>query len=441
MIENKKKRKLDYVYLALLFVVMLVYLLTPFSSTLTTNAESAYSDVLEDLQKDESFNIEDYPVVEEDYSLQVIQIVETTDKELLVYVYQPYGNLRANAIRFSTGINRNLSPEDYTLVYLNSNGTLFKYKVDNFQVLNDIVRYYEVISIYREYIEGVDNPPSSEDQIIVDVAFDVSTRWTACTLDEKVTYQKLKIDTIKIENKRVGQIEYFSGFLAMVGKRCYSHYVAFSTDFLIDDLKEADVSFYSQKIVNDKKQGDAVFNGITLTEYDSAVVLSGLFNSEHEFQRIISVSDFIEENDLKDEVKEELSKMQWVLRFTETESISRPSYTSTGVPFIYSSYTKISEVTVLKLRFETEGKVYNLGVVDNKQTGSGVPDNPPFDFLKWLEEHVVGFLLTLLAVIIFVPLFIAFFPQIMVGLVKVGKWFVKGLWWILTLPYQLFKNE
>lgn len=441
MIENNKKRKLDYIYSALLLFVMLICLFTPFYFTSTTTAESTYSNVLDDLQKDESFNLEDYPVIEDNYSLQIIQIAETTDKELLVYVYQPCGDLRANAIRFSTGINKNLSPEDYTLVYLNSNGTLFKYKVDNFQVLNDIVRYYEVISIYRGYIEGVDNPPLSDDQTIVDVAFDVSTRWTACTLDEKVTYQNLKIDTIKIENKRVGQIEYFSGLLAMAGKRCYSHYVAFSTDFPIDDLKQADVSFYSQKIVNDKKQGDSVFNGITLTEYDSAVVLSGLFNSKHEFQRIISVSDFIKENDLKDEVKEELSKMQWVLRFTETESVCRPTYTSTGVPSIYSSYTKISEVTVLKLRFETEGKIYNLGVVDNKQTGSGEPDNPPFDLLKWLEEHVVGFLLTLLAVIIFVPLFIVFFPQIMVVLAKVGEWLGVGLWKILTLPYQLFKDK
>ena len=60
---------------------------------------------------------------------------------------------------------------------------------------------------------------------------------------------------------------------------------------------------------------------------------------------------------------------------------------------------------------------------------------------NWLKGYIVEFLLILLFVIIIVPLFIAFFPQIMVGLVKVGKWLVKGLWWILTLPYQIFKNR
>ena len=34
---------------------------------------------------------------------------------------------------------------------------------------------------------------------------------------------------------------------------------------------------------------------------------------------------------------------------------------------------------LLRLEFETEGKYYNLGVVDNKQTGDGEPDNEPVE--------------------------------------------------------------
>ena len=34
----------------------------------------------------------------------------------------------------------------------------------------------------------------------------------------------------------------------------------------------------------------------------------------------------------------------------------------------------MSDVTILRLKFETDGVVYNLGVVDNKQTSSVIPD-------------------------------------------------------------------
>ena len=66
-----------------------------------------YTDVLEDLQKDKNFNIEDYPYIElssvlslnndenENNNinlLQVIQISETEDNKLLIYTYQPCKN-------------------------------------------------------------------------------------------------------------------------------------------------------------------------------------------------------------------------------------------------------------------------------------------------------------------------------------------------------------
>ena len=52
-----------------------------FSSTLSggagyASAASAYSSVLEDLQKDSNFNVADYPAGGKDYLLQVIQVAE-----------------------------------------------------------------------------------------------------------------------------------------------------------------------------------------------------------------------------------------------------------------------------------------------------------------------------------------------------------------------------
>ena len=79
--------------------------------------------------------------------------------------------------------------------------------------------------------------------------------------------------------------------------------------------------------------------------------------------------------------------MKWVLRFAETE------YTSSASAYVYvQNGTRISDVTILRLKFETDGVVYNLGVVDNKQTSSTTPDggaNPPT--VHWWEKPFAVF--------------------------------------------------
>ena len=61
--------------------------------------EKTASGVLEDLSKDVSFNTENYLSNAKDYSLSVIQLAESADKELFIYVYQPSGDkVRASSI-------------------------------------------------------------------------------------------------------------------------------------------------------------------------------------------------------------------------------------------------------------------------------------------------------------------------------------------------------
>ena len=52
-------------------------------SNLGAKAEG-YSGVLQDLQKDESFQSGNYPLIENDYSLQLIQVAESSEKELFL---------------------------------------------------------------------------------------------------------------------------------------------------------------------------------------------------------------------------------------------------------------------------------------------------------------------------------------------------------------------
>ena len=65
----------------------------------STEEAKTYSNVLDDLRKDGTFNTENYPIINdssnENYgTLSVIQIAESVDKELFVYVYQPSGEVK-----------------------------------------------------------------------------------------------------------------------------------------------------------------------------------------------------------------------------------------------------------------------------------------------------------------------------------------------------------
>ena len=176
--KTKKKNK----SLFLLIYVLLISCL--FSSIVNILPRKAYAEdivytpVLEDLQKDEKFNAESYPVNEKDNSLNVIQIAESTGGELFVYVYNPSGNRVATEIRMSTSIGDNFSPKDYSLVLLNSEGVFSKYKIRNFRIKEDVVRYYDLISIFRVFDENVDKK-TGNDNTISEIPFAIAQLWTA----------------------------------------------------------------------------------------------------------------------------------------------------------------------------------------------------------------------------------------------------------------------
>ena len=61
-------------------------------SALTVSAaseEKQYSNVLDDLKKDSTFDVATYPDDPEDVSVKLIQIAESEDGQLFLYVYQP----------------------------------------------------------------------------------------------------------------------------------------------------------------------------------------------------------------------------------------------------------------------------------------------------------------------------------------------------------------
>ena len=386
--------------IAVLIVTLCVFL-TGAQSFSAVAAESenekTASGVLEDLSKDASFNAANYPSNAKDYSLSVMQLAESTDKELFVYVYQPSGDkVKASSINISTTINDNISFFNYSLELLNFEGTLFKYKVTGFEVKKDPVRYYAISSIYRPFDTGIGDKKSGNNTIN-EVNYAVNRQYCFGEINGKPYVSCVDIETIVITDKFVGFVRYKDGFKLYVGA-CDSHFVAFNTDKPIDKLLEADVYYTTQEyssswaaLVGEKETFGDKADKYAYLKYTDKVEHAGggWFAGTYKWDRIQTIDDFIKgenreniyhgtvldvkiSSKLTGEALTELKGKKWVLRFAETNYSLSSNYT-TGATF--ESYTLVGDVTILRLKFETDGITYNLGVIDNKQTGSTEPSN------------------------------------------------------------------
>lgn len=410
-----------------------------------------YTGVSEDLQKDESFSESYYPVVADDYSLQTVQIAESSDKELFVYLYQPSGqakDLRAASINISLSPRENVSDfRNYKLTYLNSSGTLYKYLVEGLTVSTAETRYYTITTVLRPFDASIDDE-ADHGNTVDEVEYAVAKEYCFSVMNGKPFCRVLDIDTIEITDKFVGFVRYTNGF-ALYPSSCDSHFVAFSTDRDIDRLLEADVYYEYQDcswsfvtFVGERYTfGERLEDYAYLTyEQKAEHTGSGWFAPTYTWNRIETVDEFIAENDLTqnvysgalidvsvaNQITEEgiaaLKGKQWVLRFLETEYSTWFGSGSNG----YFS-TLVGDVMILRLKFETDGVTYNLGVIDNKQTGSGEPVN---------EEEVViqpsdgcKSFLSILLILVLLILLAPILPYI-----------VKGIIWIISLPFKAIKK-
>ena len=100
------KRRLFAVFAVVLLMCGILF--TGITDVALAEGTTEYSGVTEDLSKDGTFPFEDYPAKDNDYSLEVVQIAESVNGELFVYVYQPAGLVKpmnATSINISTAIN------------------------------------------------------------------------------------------------------------------------------------------------------------------------------------------------------------------------------------------------------------------------------------------------------------------------------------------------
>lgn len=444
---SKAKEKILTMIFAFAIAVCTIFSMVQISN-LGAKAEG-YSGVLQDLQKDESFQAENYPLIENDDSLQLIQIAESTGKELFLYVYQPSGetkNFTASSVNISTTINDEISFLTYKLARIDSDGTLYKYKVQNFTVKTDPTRYYVISSIYRPFDVSVDKEASGGNTV-TEVNFAVDKQYTFGKINGKEYVNCVDIETIEITDKFVGFVRYENGF-NLYASACDSHFVAFNTDKRIDSLLEADVYYTMQKyrwtfinFVGEKETFGEKEDKYAYLKYTDKVEHTGdgLFAGTYKWDRIESIEKFTGSEDktkifksqgddksavtLTDETLNELKGKKWVLRFTETDYIVQSGGT-TGATTANS--TLVGDVTILRLKFATDGITYNLGVIDNKQTGGREPSNEPGGFggsgcVSADGKKLLYAILGLIALIILVPLL----PMV-----------VNGIVFVILLPFK-----
>ena len=430
------------------------------------------SDVLTDLRKDENFDEMDYYMNNYDYSLNVIQIAESSNRELFLYVNRPsglmYDETVAIKVSLSTVWGGGKDFKLYNLKLVSNNGIFDKYLVVDLEVENVVMRYYHINSIYRAFNADLPDeiPSPDDDNTITGVAYGVGQLWTATTVNGTVAYAVDIIEQIAITSNHVGFIRYLdSKFFNYSSSMTDSHYVAFSTDHPIDDLLEAEITYSyeswykyetTQWFVSDQEYVQSYSEGLTKTLKKEEVLEKNNWfplYDDYKYNRIQNINTFIknESEELLDETKTALKDEKWVLRFLETPySHTLNTFTTDSTPsitFIDETWywTKVFDVGILRLKFLYNGDIYDMGVVDNLSKGDEVPDNKnPYDikYPDWLDA-LIDFLVILIILggagilLSFIPGVGAIFGLVFNAILNAIGLVIKAICWAIKLVFKV----
>lgn len=466
------------------------------------SATKQYTDIVTDLSVDPSFDISQYPEKDGDYTIDLFQIAESSDNELYVYCYTPCRTfadsdglevelpLTQISIAMSSDIKQ-LSHSLHGLKEVNRYKTLTKYVVNGIAVdTKPTKRFYDVPMLQRKNKNGEEE------------AEEVGKLWTVENIEGGVKYNETHKQTIKIENPVAGAVRYQKDKVpANWGKDGVdNHFIAFDTDLPIDDLLEADVEYMTVAIGEDV--GAPKDKCILGTEYQAvaavSIILDGnsqafipeafakrLRNYAIENEKYISGNVTVKKNqsytfgtggwfsedkyswnrimhmrDFKTTMQngevcgisgsytvDELQTRKWVLCYRETPYDQQNGWFEQS----YGGYWYDFDIVVLRLKFETNGTVYDLGTVSNKVNQTellqGNKPKDPLDWLysiiEWLQDNWYWIVICIIAIVALIVLS-PFLPIIISGLFAVLKavghcllLLLKGLWWLISAPFRL----
>lgn len=441
--------------ISILFIFLFTltsFITLPYSTVKAEETNVQYTDVMEDLKKDKNFDASLFIDDDFSYILTFITLAEGANSELFVYLSNSSANnkpLIATEIRFSTALDGSIEPRDYSLSLVSESGIFFKYVVDDFTVSKEKFRVYDVVSVYRRFDSSIDVAPTegSFDSVVYSVGKQIAFDDTST--ETKSFCRDLDVVIIRPEQKYVGRVRYQDGAGGLYAAYTDSHFIAFSCDRRIDDLLKAEVSYYSQEHLtyyNWSKEPTSTEDydkiGPLNVSLDATVEDSnnptGFFQHKYTWPQIQTVSEFLKETEIIDVERVDIKDKQWVLRFATTP------YTLNNYQYNYSiRSTSVYEVSILSLTFVYDGDMFNLGVVDNKQTPDQKPDaviKPDADdFLDWVKKilaMIAG--LAVLGLIAFLislgwPVILIVFKALWTGI----KFLFKIILWLILFPFNL----
>ena len=437
-------------------------------TTLQTSVVYATTDstvVMSELKSDPKFDESSYPDNPQDYSLQVIQIGEDEDYELYIYVYQPAHNsidLKGTKISISYGYSVNgsgLTPSLYDLELVSSSGVFDKYHVKGFTPSKDGDRYYNIVSIYREFNSVIDE--SDDEFPTTDIAYSVGQQWYAHDINDTKVYEMNTFNTLEVDTVFNGTITFSNGItwgsLVGLNEKCDAWFYCFNVeDYVVKHIYDADIS-YSRRHVKEEiaylpdylggNQVEYTYSNVlenqTITLYDTDVFTfegTGLFSRSYSWNRIMSSDDFVatvldQGGRLSESVQVTIKESQWVFCYLET-----PRSESDSLDHLNSTYEyeDIYDVGLLRLHFmDTNQKVYDLGVVNSLTDPDNVSDitfEPVKDALEAFFDKFVK-VIGIIVLIILLVVCLNFIGPIS----TLFSYLFKGLIFVVTLPFKLIK--
>lgn len=451
----------------------------------TTTTSPEYSNVLDDLQKDPEFNADEFIFDAEDYSINVLTIAENSLSELIIYVYQPSRVVMPlTATHILMSLKETTDNIDYyNLELLNSNSVFCKYKVLGLTVSSAYKRVYNITSIFRKWDNALDGERDIETNDGDYKAYKVACKYYAEGYGSDVKYDVDTVNVVEILNPYVSYTDYPNGWDLWVNDDTRSHFVAFSTDWDMDHIEEITVHYIARDYKmqaglrhNSLKPGgwetysefnyisyDDVIKNVTDREEGTNNYKGGWRAHRYVWPRIQAVSE------LKNP-SEELANCQWIVRFVDTQY---NSWTEGTYSTYYETGTEITEVSILRLKFISNGITYDLGcvmdvVTNNDQIGGSGDNGAKVDpkpnlwdkFIAWVkkvmakifgvsEDDIPDWLAVIFAVVcvfiivILIIILMPFFPMIGTGIATVLKllftgllYLFKGIFFILSLPFK-----
>lgn len=451
--------KIKYIVIAFLLAVFSWFML--FGSAIYVNTADDYS-ILDDLKKDSTFNIEDYPNVSEDYNLYLIQICETSNKELILYVYNPshYNiDLVAKKVSISYGFSYNgndLNPSIYDLELLGTESVFDKYLVKVFEIPDEAYRYYNIVSLYREFNESIDE--SSEYTKLTYISCGIGQQWCCYYYNDSLIYEMNTFNSVDVKSNLIGELAFNSGlkfknFFGSFDKGIF-FYVAFDIEnFDVKYLYDADISYdlmyYEESWIP--------FVGTDIDEYNKGNIKSylssedeisykgnGLLAREYSWNKILSSEEFLnalidDKTSVDDEYLNIIKDSDYVFTFAVTES-TFTSYDSGS----YKTYYSCDNIGILRLHFlDVNNKIFNLGVVSNLGNSIGITGNSDSifedikDFLKDIWELIQKVFLFVGIILIVVVL--SFIINLLIPGFNLIKFIIKSIVFIFSLPIKFIK--